>query len=304
MLNGDDTVRDEMTEREQQYYLAVYKTREEMELYCNNSFKLFLFADVHCKTSNDTLEEHKQWCHEITFVYGGEGKISHNGKLHDIKSGQIHLCFDEDSHRIIPSKSSPLRFYCLAFTLGENNPLSLLLEEVRHSINEENAVLCDCADLHAAFKEVLYALHTKEKNEVTTAIVTGSVHYILSAVFNRFLRIKTVKPQNISMQESLLFYVISYLKNNVYHIDALSRLSADMGYSYSYLSHLFSEKMGQSLKSFFMSIRMDAADKLLEEKTISETSDLLGYSSVHAFTRAYKNVRHTFPSATRRKYKQ
>ena len=96
---------------------------------------------------------------------------------------------------------------------------------------------------------------------------------------------------------------MSYLKNNVYQINALSRLSEDTGYSYSYLSHLFSQKMGQTLKGFFASIRMNAADKLLAEKTVSEVSELLGYSSVHAFSRAYKAARNELPNTMHQKSK-
>lgn len=280
-----------MSPREQQYYYAVFKSMDIMELEANNQIKLFQFADVHCKTSNDSLNQHKQWCHEITFVYGGEGVILHNGHELSIKSGQVHLCFDEDIHQIIPSKSSPLRFYCIGFTLSPSNPLAALLEEGRERISPAASVLSGCADLQNAFHSALGALYTEKRTEITNAIAANTLNYIISTVLSRFLNKEPNGYDNISIKESLLYYVISYLKNNVYQINALSRLSEDTGYSYSYLSHLFSQKMGQTLKSFFASIRMDAADKLLLEKSVTEVSDLLGYSSVHAFSRAYKSVR-------------
>lgn len=293
-----------MTQREQKYYYAVYKSSDTVELICNNKIKLFLFADVHCKTINDALNRHKQWCHEITFVYGGEGEIYHNGITHPVKSGQVHLCFDEDMHQMIPSKPSPLRFYCIGFTIDEANPLSALLAEVRQKVNENNSILTCGADLQSAFRTVLSALYTENQNDLTRSIVTNTLNYIITVVFNDFLNKAQVEFDNISTKESLLFYVMSYLKNNVYQINALSRLSEDTGYSYSYLSHLFAEKMGQSLKNFFVSIRMDAADKLLAEKTVTEVSNLLGYSSVHAFSRAYKSIRQKLPSSMRQTKKQ
>lgn len=284
-------MKNEMSPREQQYYYAVFKYIDVTELASDNQLKLFQFADVHCKTSNDSLNQHKQWCHEITFVYGGEGVILHNGHEQCIKSGQVHLCFDEDVHQIIPSKSSPLRFYCIGFTLPPTNPISALLEEVHGKITSENSVLSGCADLQNAFHSVLGALYTENPNEITRAVAANTLNYIISTVLSRFLDKETGGYGNISIKESLLYYVVSYLKSNVYQINALSNLSEDTGYSYSYLSHLFSEKMGQTLKAFFASIRMDAADKLLAEKSVTEVSELLGYSSVHAFSRAYKSVR-------------
>lgn len=296
-----DNMNDAMSQREQQYYLAVFKASNIMEISCKNKIKLFQFADVHCKTSNDSLNQHKQWCHEITFVYSGKGDIIHNGHKQSIKSGQIHLCFDEDMHQIIPSKSSPLRFYCIGFTLDKSNPLTNLLEKVRLKINSENSILTGCSDLQGAFQSVLSALYSEEQNDVTTSIITNTLNYIISAVLNGFLNNKQEKFDNISMKESLLFYIVSYLRNNVYNIDALRNLSEDTGYSYSYLSHLFSQKMGQSLKDFFSEIRMDAADEMLLKKSVTEVSDILGYSSVHAFTRAYKTARNSTPSSMRSK---
>jgi AraC-like DNA-binding protein/mannose-6-phosphate isomerase-like protein (cupin superfamily) len=289
-----------MSPREQQYYYAVFKSMNIMELETTNKIKLFQFADVHCKTSNDSLNRHKQWCHEITFVYGGEGVTVHNGHEQSIKSGQVHLCFDEDIHQIIPSKSSPLRFYCIGFTLFPDNPLSKLLEEVHERITPDHSVLSGCADLQNAFQSALAALYTENQNEMTYAIAANTINYIISTVLSRFLSKEPVGHDNISIKESLLYYVISYLKNNVYQINALHSLSEDIGYSYSYLSHLFSKRMGQTLKSFFASIRMDVADKLLLEKSVTEVSDLLGYSSLHAFSRAYKSVRGYAPRTLHR----
>ena len=290
-----------MTQREQQYYYSVFHSARMIDLNCNNAIKLFQFSDVHCKTSNDTLDKHDQNCHEITFVYGGEGVIIQNGQEQSIKSGQVHLCFEGDTHQIIPSKSSPFRFYCMGFTIEPSNPLSAMLDEVRQKVSPENSVLSDCTDLLGAFRSVLSSLYSENQNEITNAIAANALNYILSTVFCGFLRTNHEAHDNVSIKDSLLFYVVNYLKNNVYQINALSQLSNETGYSYSYLSHLFSQKMGQSLKSFFASIRMDAADQLLLEKSVTEVSDLLGYSSVHAFSRAYKSIRHTLPNTVHQK---
>ena len=62
----------------------------------------------------------------------------------------------------------------------------------------------------------------------------------------------------------------------------------DTGYSYLYLSHFFSQKMGKSLKSFFTVLRMNTATELLRKKRVTEVAEILGYSSIHSFSRAYK----------------
>ncbi len=301
MLNWGVGMRNALSEREQKYYLAAFKTKGTQKLSCGNGIQLFQFADVHCKTTDEVNALHEQWCDEITFVYGGQGEIVHNGLRLPIKSGQIHLCFKGDLHQVIPSKTSPMRFYCVGFKVDKSNPISLLLQRVRERIKATHStVLGECSDLLAAFETVLGSLYEKERDEVSCAIALGALNYIITAVCNRFLESRE-GTSDISAKESLLFYVVSYLKNNVYKIDALKQLAEDTGYSYSYLSHLFSEKMGQSLKGFFAALRMNAATELLRKKSVTEVAEILGYSSIHAFTRAYKGLCGETPGSAKEK---
>ncbi len=291
-----------LSEREQKYYLAAFKTKGTVKLGCPNGMRLYQFADVHCKTTDEVNAIHEQRCDEITFVYSGEGEIVRNGLRLPVKSGQIHLCFKGDFHQIIPSKTSPLRFYCIGFTIDPDNPVCTLLGEVRRKIEiSHSAVLGDCNDLLSAFQTVLGALYEKQQDEISQAVAINALNYIISCACNRFLEKRGGDTSNISTKDSLLFYIVSYLKNNVYNINALKQLAPDTGYSYSYLSHLFSQKMGQSLKGFFAALRMNAATELLRKKTVTEVSEILGYSSIHAFTRAYKQLCGETPATAKEK---
>lgn len=287
--------------REQKYYLAAFKTKGTEKLSCENGLSLFQFADVHCKITDEVNAPHEQWCNEITFVYGGQGEIIHNGLRMPIKSGQIHICFKGDLHQVIPSKTSPMRFYCVGFELNKNNPLLSLFLKARDKIETtHSSVLTDCSDLLSAFETVLGSLYERERDEVSKASALSALNYIITAVCNRFLEMRD-GTSKIPEKESLLFYMVSYLKNNVYKIDALKDLSEDTGYSYSYLSHLFSERMGQSLKNFFIALRMNAATELLRQKSVTEVAEILGYSSIHAFTRAYKGLCGETPGSAKEK---
>ncbi len=280
-----------LSEREQKYYLAAFKAGTKEKLFCHNGLNLYQFVDVHCKATDEINAPHEQQCNEITFVYSGQGEIVHNGLRMPIKSGQIHLCFKGDLHQVIPSKTAPLRFYCLGFTLEEQNPISVLLSRTHQKLEaDKSCVVGEFSDLLSAFADVLTAFYEKERDEVSIAVALNALNYIIATVCNRFLENSSGGTSNITTSDSLLFYMVSYLKNNVYKIDALKQLSGDTGYSYSYLSHLFSKKMGGSLKSFFAALRMNAATELLRKKSVTEVSEILGYSSIHAFTRAYKNL--------------
>lgn len=288
-------------EQEKKYYLAVFQAAKKEKLFSNNAISLLQFADVHCKTTGETGEMHQQWCNEITFVYSGQGDIVHNGIKIPVKSGQIHFCPKDAFHQIIPSKHSPMRFFCMGFELdNENSLLETLNRAIQKIENSQNPVISDCADLIVPFETALNALYENEKDETTNAVAVNSINYIITSVCKRFIA-NMESTSNISAKESLLFYIISYLKNNVYNINALKNLSVDMGYSYPYLSHMFSEKMGQSLKTFFTTLRMNQATELLKNKNVTEVSEILGYSSLHAFSRAYKQFCDKAPSTAKEK---
>lgn len=293
-----DDLKDKTIPKEQKYLQTFFQSQGILNYSCKNTVKLFQFAAVHCKTSNDSNPLHKQWCHEITYVYNGEGEVFHNDMRFKIKSGQVHICFENDNHRIVPSKNSPLRFYCIGFTLDKSNPLSEAISKVITKTNlTKSAVLSNKTTLQPAFQSIYNALHNTQSSEFSNAVITNTLNYIITDVLNDFLSEEKVHPYNISMKENLLFYIIGYLKNNLYNIDALKGLANETGYSYSYLSHLFSEKMGQSLRNFFISLRMDKAKELLKKRTVTQVAETLGYSSIHAFTRAYKSACNELPGS-------
>ncbi len=285
-----------LSEKNSKYYLAAFQTKKFEKLNSENGINLYQFADVHCKTTGEKGPLHQQWCNEITLCYSGQGEIIHNGIKIPFKSGQIHLCPKGTFHQVLPSNTSPMNFFCIGFVLEENNPVFSVLNRVFENIeNRQTPVINGCTDLIPAFETALNALYEKERDEYSTAVAVNAIGYIISSVCNRFL-VKGESTSNISAQESLLFYIIDYLKKNVYDINALKKLPEDMGYSYPYLSHMFSKKMGQSLKNFFTVLRMNTATELLKKKNVTEVSEILGYSSLHAFSRAYKQFCDESPS--------
>ena len=294
-----------LTEREQKNYLAVFRAKDNIVYSSNNAVKVFQFVDVHCKTSNEGGNEHRQWCDEITFVYSGEGEMIHNSASHKIKSGQVHLCFKNDWHQVIPSKTSPLRFYCLGFSIDKSNPICEVLKKAKAEIEKNGSpVLPDCRGLLPAFQTVMSAMYSGERDAFSESAVSNTLNYIIHTVLSGFLGKGLSQTDNISMKDSLLFNIVSYLKNNVYNIDALKKLPEDTGYSYSYISHIFSNRMGQSLKEFFASLRISEATELLKKKSVTEVSSILGYSSIHSFTRAYRQMCGETPSEAKKKLLQ
>ena len=176
-----------MGENNSKYYLAAFQTTKKEKLLCNNGIELFQFADVHCKTTGETGVLHQQWCHEITFVYSGQGEVVHNGIRLPIKSGQIHLCSEGTLHQIIPSNLSLMRFFCIGFMLDENNPLDKMLHQTFEKIEKtQTHIISDCVDLLSAFENASSSLN-EDKSEVSTSVAVNTMNYIIASICKRFL---------------------------------------------------------------------------------------------------------------------
>ena len=60
----------------------------------------------------------------------------------------------------------------------------------------------------------------------------------------------------------------------------------------SQLSAMFRERTGESPMQYYTSIKVDEAKKLLREDnlSVSQITDVLGYSGIHNFSRAFKKA--------------
>lgn len=263
-----------------------------------NAIDLLQYSDVQYNHSSAIPPQHRQWCDEITYVYGGQGTVLHNGKTYEISSGQIHLCNKEDMHQIFNDKGGTLRFYCIGYQIHPENPLFDLAQQVRAEIrNSNNPIINDSWELRTAFEHALFALYEQDNKQLSEHIAVCSLNYIFSVILNGYLKKNMRKTKQTTTKENLLFQIMGYLKSNIYDIDALKKISSEFGYSYSHISHFFSGITGKNLKEYFTSLRMETAHSLLmENKRVTHVAELLGYSSIHTFSRAYKKYFQNAPS--------
>ena len=95
-------------------------------------------------------------------------------------------------------------------------------------------------------------------------------------------------PNRLS-SASLVYQISAYLQTHVFEIDALSHIGEVFNYNYKLLSSMFHKAVGETLRSYFLRLRMEKARQLLSEGfSVTETAQTLGYSTVHPFSRAYK----------------
>ncbi len=80
----------------------------------------------------------------------------------------------------------------------------------------------------------------------------------------------------------------------------LDDLAKHFSYSKCYLDHCFGGRYGIGIVKYRNKRRMETAREMLKRSTVSDVSEKLGFSSIYAFSRAYKNHFGVPPSETKK----
>lgn len=89
-------------------------------------------------------------------------------------------------------------------------------------------------------------------------------------------------------RQELVTAVRNYIDTRFPEIRSLVELAAHTGYSYPRLSQIFREETGQTVRDYYSGRRMEYAREQLRCRKVCEVAELLGYESIHNFSRAYK----------------
>lgn len=255
---------------------------------------LFQISDLSCKPGF-VLGEHRQICYEITYVLSGKGWFSTNGARYDVEAGDIYINTPGELHAGGADDSQPFRYLCFGYRFrqkpGADNPF-LHIQKMMDA--KETPLKKDRMDVKAPFLNALREFRAMERYSPMLSqmyldqIIVLTYRNFFSAWDNAY-RIEQ-RPRE-RMQEAV-YNAISYIDNHLLSIKDLTDVSAALGYSYSHLSHIVTEETGITLRDFYAQKRLQKATELLRSQShsITEIASILGYQSIHSFSRAFKKA--------------
>ncbi len=93
------------------------------------------------------------------------------------------------------------------------------------------------------------------------------------------------------VQEEKVNIIINFLKDNLHESLTLNDISRETLLSKSSLQKLFKENMNMSIMEYFKQLKIKEAKVLIRENNhnFTEISEILGYNSIHYFSRIFKN---------------
>ena len=269
------------------------------------SDKLFEFTNVfldHCEFIDDVrilqigetfldkgaaVEEHIQVCHEITFVISGTGTLTADCEVCECNAGDIQIVSKGTRHSILSGNDSRLRYIHFAFDFKTHEPY--ILSEFYGQC--KNVFLHDDGNI----RWILSMLVDEYVNqaEFTDVMKNSLVHAALVLIWRKVNTQSIAYNPMISEKPigSTVYNIIKYIDNNMSEKLTVNSIAKKFSYSNEYISHLFKEKTGVSLKKYIIAMKMKYAQSLISEKkcSLSEISELMGYGSIQAFCKAFKN---------------
>lgn len=96
---------------------------------------------------------------------------------------------------------------------------------------------------------------------------------------------------DMPQQQKAIERISLMMRNNLHQQLSLDVLAREAGYSKSHFSYLFAQAYGMSPLTYHKSLRMKKAQQLLANSSLPVTAiaELCGYTSLYAFSNAFKN---------------
>ncbi len=217
-------------------------------------------------------------CHEGQFLLIRPG-IAHkfHGINQDLSQPHIHfdMVYDQSSEKI------PVSFKDLCdFTIEEK-------KMIRKDIFDKFPLspfisFPDTAGILKLFYQIVTNTSSNSKLLLKTRLLE-IIDIMISSNFPEFFANDAKNEWTISRQ------IKEYFDAGQGMSVQLSDLEKQFSYSKYYLDRQFKKEYGVSLMVYRNEKRMQRARALLKEKTVSHTAMELGFSSIYAFSRAYKN---------------
>lgn len=272
-----------------------------------NSIYYFEFG----KDFSHAPEKHDFW--EMVYVDGGEVIAVTDGLGRTLSQGQVIFHKPMEIHAHVSNKVVPNNMLVVSFSTSSS--AMEFFDKKIFTLDKTGKTL-----LTLFIKEATVALgkipgEYSNKNPIDfSSSPFGSVQLLecylteLLLILSRTdehsgTKVKRNDDSKELAQSSIIELITEYLKENVYSSITLSDICSKFFMGKSRLCLLFGEYMGESPMEYYSKLKMSESKKLLlrDELSVSNISDMLGYSSIHNFSRAFKKAVGISPGEYRKK---
>ncbi len=232
--------------------------------------------------------------YELIYVDHGEMDVTVDDETYHMQKYDLMLYHPGQKHSLETTEDSSCSYMSIAFTMDTSikgnlknrvfhtrKDLYQTLTRFMKAIQEDTPLNMELAMLH--LKEVLILLYQFDGEEKPAGQETTlQSHY----------------------DDTMLNEILVFIHNNVYASYTVEDLCQKFSISRSSLQALFRANLGMTPKQYISELKLNEAKKLISqhEHTISQVSDLLGFTSIHYFSRRFKSYFGIAPSEYAREH--
>lgn len=270
----------------------------ELERY--GALSLYQLGDISCD-SGFVLSPHAQRCYEISYVVSGKGWFASDGIRFDLQPGDIYLGKPGEIHQGGADAADPFRYFYFGFLFEEAADGPNPFQHIKNKMDRSRMPRCkDRLDIRTPFVNAFKELGSYGRYSHT--MIQVSLEQILVLTYRNFFSDWEAHYPADTLDNGskrAVYAAIHYIDDRLLRIKDLGEVSDAVGYSLSYLSHLFVKEIGVSLRSYYTKKRWQKATELLGEgkHNITELAGIMQYESIHTFSRAFRKAIGLSPTA-------
>lgn len=243
------------------------------------------------------IDEPEQSGQKIIGVIAGKGTVTVRSTEYPIRANQVCLVRPNEAFSIACDGEEPVRCFYISFGFSGQMSVEGLPEMFRELFVEGPfRYTTGSVEIHNLFGRIARELLSAD--EFSTRMLALNVEQMLLLICRSFALSSEKFQNHEEMGEgNIVERIIGLLEANCGTLKNLSELSNMLGYSYPYLSHVFTRRMGKSIKEYYQQLLFERAVEMLKsDMSITQISDQLGYQAIHSFSRAFSNHYGVSPS--------
>ncbi|MFV0254994.1 MAG: helix-turn-helix transcriptional regulator [Erysipelotrichaceae bacterium] len=225
-----------------------------------------------------TGEVHNHW--ELTMVDNGQLKTDIIDKSFTLENYQMLLYSPGQFHNQYTTADHSCSYLTIMFDMECTEAEKLQNKIFDGNKNITNAInnFVRFSDANSTYSNDLMICHLQE--------------IIIRLLYNDLIEEKPIvsTPMQQKFENELLNELIIYINDNIYKRLTIEELCQEFYLSRSTLQQLFKNNLATAPKQYINDLKLHKSQLLIKESkyTISEISNLLGFSSIHYFSRKFK----------------
>ena len=266
----------------------------------NDEIKISRLYTVHyfeySKRFSFTGESHDFW--ELVYADKGDVTVFADDKSFVLEQGNVIFHKPNEWHNVRANGVDAANITIITFA-SPSKAMSFFENKILSVGQKQKELLSKIVSEYTnAFKTPLndpYTTHLERRSDAAVAseqlIKLFLCEFLILFVRNDPSgRQRTVR--SIHSSDATLNLLINYMEQNITKTVTLKELMEYSGTNRTAIENIFRENLGRGAVEYFLILKIELAKKYLREDNynITQISEILGYSSIHYFSRQFKKI--------------